>query len=71
MQKRDDVTLVTTFGRGDDAVSFVIPAGAGTTIVEEATALAASVDDATGATTSVAEEPQWYGFGYLTGVYAQ
>ena len=71
LQKRDDVTLVTTFGRGDDAVSFVIPAGAGTTIVEEATALAASVDDATGATTSVAEEPQWYGFGYLTGVYAQ
>lgn len=71
LQKRGDVTLVTTFGKGDDVVSFVIPAGAGTTIVEEATALAASVDDATGATTSVTEEPQWYGFGYLTGVYAQ
>lgn len=71
LSERTDVTLVTTFGKDDEAVTFTIPAGGSNVIVEEATALAASVDDANGtAATGTEEEAQWYGFGFLSGRYA-
>lgn len=71
LSTRSDVTLVTTFGSDEEAVTFTIPAGASTVIVEEATALAASVDDATGiASTATEEESQWFGFQFLSGAYA-
>ena len=68
LTERADVTLVTTFGAGEEAVTFTIPAGACTLIEEEATALAGSVEDATNATAS-AEETQWFGYQFLAGAY--
>lgn len=66
--ERSDVTLVTTFGAGEEAVTFTIPAGACTLIEDEATALAGSVEDATGVAPSV-EETQWFGYQFLAGAY--
>ncbi len=68
LSKRSDVTLVTTFGVGEEAVTFTIPAGACTLIEDEATALAGSVEDAMG-TASVQEETQWFGYQFLSSTY--
>lgn len=68
LTERSDVTLVTTFGAGEEAVTFTIPAGACTLIEDEATALAGSVEDAAGVAPS-AEETQWFGWQFLAGAY--
>ena len=68
LTERSDVTLVTTFGAGEEAITFTIPAGACTMIEDEKTALVGSVEDATNATASV-EETQWFGYQFLAGVY--
>ena len=68
LSERSDVTLVTTFGAGEDAITFTIPAGACTLIEDEATALAGSVDEATGVAPAT-EETQWFGYQFLSGAY--
>ena len=69
LNERTDVTLVTTFGAGEDAVTFTIPAGACTLIADETTALAGSVEDATGVAATAQEETQWFGYQFLAGAY--
>lgn len=71
LETRSDVTLVTTFGEGEEAVTFTIPAGTTntTTIVEEATALAASVDDASVAPAAEQQDNEWFGVSFLSSRY--